>query len=69
MLGGFGFLSLKPLLRVVNVGDDDNQGMYADLLNDETFLLRGRLEAEIALMAPDEVADFLDEFGIARARS
>ena len=65
MLGGFGFLSLKPLLRVVNVGDDDNQSMYADLLNDETFLLRGRLEAEIALMAPDEVADFLDEFGIA----
>ena len=65
MLGGFGFLSLKPLLRVVNAGDDDDESMYPDLMSDETFLLRGRLEADIALMAPEEAADFLEEFGIA----
>lgn len=65
VLGGFGFLSLRPLLRVVNAGDDDEEGMYTQLLNDETFFLRGRLEAEIALMPQEEVADFLAEFGIA----
>ena len=64
-LGGFGFLSLKPLLRVVNAGDDDDEMLYPDLMNDKTFLLRGRLEADIALMAPEEAADFLEEFGIA----
>lgn len=65
MLGGFGFLSLKPLMRVVNAGDDDEESKFSNLLNDETFFLRGRLEADIALMAPEEAADFLAEFGIA----
>ena len=65
LLGGFGFLSLKPLLRVVNAGDDDEEETYAALLNDETFFLRGRLEAEIAQMTPEEAAEFLVEFGIA----
>ena len=65
MVGGFGFLSLRPLLRVVNAGDDDEEGAFAHLLDDRTFFLRGRLESDIALMAPDEAADFLAEFGIA----
>lgn len=65
MLGGFGFLSLKPRLHVVNAGDDDPEDMYAPLLDDQTFFLRGRLEADIAQMEPDEAADFLAEFGIA----
>ena len=65
LLGGFGFLSLKPLLRVVNAGDDDEEATYSHTLNDETFFLRGRLEAEIAQMDPDEAAEFLAEFGIA----
>ncbi len=65
LLGGFGFLSLKPRLRVVNAGDDDEEEMYSHLLNDETFFLRGRLEAEIALMTPEEAVEFLVEFGIA----
>jgi len=65
LLGGFGFLSLKPLLRVVNSGDDDEEQTYAHLLNEETFFLRGRLEAEIAQMTPEDAAEFLVEFGIA----
>ena len=64
LLGGFGFLSLKPLLRVVNAGDDDEEAAFSNLLNDETFFLRGRLEAELAQMTPDEAAEFLVEFGI-----
>lgn len=65
LLGGFGFLSLKPVLRVVNAGDDDEEDSYSNLLDDKTFFLRGRLEAEIAQMAPEEAGEFLVEFGIA----
>jgi GTP-binding protein YchF len=68
MLGGFGLLSLKPMLRAINAGDDAVDAVeadFADLLDDHTFLLRGRLEAEIAQMAPADAAEFLAEFGIA----
>jgi ribosome-binding ATPase len=64
MLGGFGLLSLKPLLRVINGGDDDTEANHADLLNENTLFLRGRLEAEIAQMAEAEAAEFLADFGI-----
>lgn len=65
LLGGFGLLSLKPMLRVINAGDDANEADFADLLGERTFLLRGRLEAEIAQMAPEDAAEFLTDFGIA----
>ena len=65
MLGGFGLLSLKPMLRAINAGDDADEADFADLLDDRTFLLRGRLEAEIAQMAPEDATEFLAEFGIA----
>ena len=64
ILGGFGLLSLKPILRVINGGDDENESAYADLLDDNTFFLRGRLEAEIAQMEPEEATEFLADFGI-----
>ncbi len=64
MLGGFGLLSLKPLLRVINMGDEDDEARFQHLLDDRTLLLRGRLEAEIAQMAPEEATEFLAEFGI-----
>jgi len=64
LLGGFGLLSLKPLLRVINGGDDDTEDSVADLLGENTFFLRGRLEAEIAQMDPDEAVEFLADFGI-----
>lgn len=64
LLGGFGLLSLKPMLRVINAGDDANEADFTNLLDDRTFLLRGRLEAEIAQMAPEDAAEFLTDFGI-----
>lgn len=64
-LGGFGLLSLKPLLRVINSGDNEDESTYADMLDANTFLLRGRLEAEIAQMEPDDAVEFLADFGIA----
>ena len=65
LLGGFGFLSLKPVLRAINAGDDVEEKSYSHILDEKTFFLRGRLEAEIAQMAPDEADEFLVEFGIA----
>lgn len=64
MLGGFGLLSLKPLLRVVNAGDTANEADFAAILDERTFLLRGKLEAEIAQMDPQEAREFLADFGI-----
>jgi GTP-binding protein YchF len=64
MLGGFGLLSLKPLLRVINAGDEAQDADFADLLDARTMMLRGKLEAEIAQMAPDEAREFLADFGI-----
>lgn len=63
-LGGFGLLSLKPLLRVINAGDNDDEAAYAALLDENTLFLRGRLEAEIAQMDEAEAAEFLADFGI-----
>ena len=64
MLAGFGFLSMKPILRVINAGDDDDESAFADLLDERTLVLRGQVEAEIAQMEPDEAAEFLADYGI-----
>lgn len=64
MLGGFGLLSLKPLLRVVNAGDDAMEADFVGILDERTFLLRGKLEAEIAQMDATEATEFLADFGI-----
>ena len=64
MLGGFGLLSLKPLLRVINAGDDAQDADFAALMDGRTLVLRGKLEAEIAQMSADEAREFLADFGI-----
>ena len=64
MLAGFGFLSMKPILRVINAGDDADESEFADLLDERTLVLRGRVEAEIAQMDPEEAIEFLADFGI-----
>ncbi len=64
LLGGFGLLSMKPVLRVINGGDEEEEAAYAHLLDENTLFLKGRLEAEIAQMDPDEAVEFLADFGI-----
>lgn len=64
MLAGFGFLSMKPILRVINAGDDADEAAYTDLLDERTLVLRGQVEAEIAQMDPEEATEFLADFGI-----
>lgn len=67
-LRGFGFLSLKPVLVVVNIGDEAKA--VEDILtyehqNSALVGLQGKLEAEIAqLDDPDDIALFMEEYGI-----
>ena len=72
---GFTFLSAKPLLVVVNLGDGDVAGISRAV---ETFGLEkaasmrsvrvtavcGRIEAEIAALPPEDAALFLEDLGL-----
>ncbi len=68
-LRGYGLLTLKPMLIVLNVGDDPAQAALETLLDyrhQHTTIatLQGRLEMELAQLDPAEAADFLAEYGI-----
>jgi GTP-binding protein YchF len=65
LIGGYGFLSLKPLLRIVNGGDEDDPADHDyGFAGEDILFLRGQLEAEIAQMDAEESAEFLAEYGI-----
>jgi ribosome-binding ATPase YchF (GTP1/OBG family) len=64
---GYGLLSLKPMLVLLNVPDDHP---WSDaLIEDErphtmTMTIHGRIEAEIAGLAPEDRGRFLEAYGI-----
>jgi len=65
---GYQFLSAKPVLVVLNIGDEGSDdpadyGRYAHRQS-PTICLRGALEMEIAQLAPEEAEAFLQEYGI-----
>lgn len=62
-LRGFAFLSAKPLLAVLNNGDEDDKpvelgGPWPQVV------VRGRLEEDLAALEPEEAVDFLEEYGL-----
>lgn len=64
---GFGFLTLKPVLVVLNMGDEAAEP--ADTLHyahhqSKVVALRGRLEAEIAQLEGEDAQLFMEEYGI-----
>ena len=63
---GYGFLSIKPLLIIVNAGDE---GTPPEIpyphRHSAVVALRGRLEREIADLAPEDAPMFMAEYGIA----
>ncbi|NOZ51399.1 MAG: redox-regulated ATPase YchF [Chloroflexi bacterium] len=65
----FSFLSLKPMLILLNIDDDADENVAEQFTSDRPNVavaaLRGKLEAELAQMEPDEAAEFLIDFGIA----
>jgi ribosome-binding ATPase len=67
MVRGYGLLSLKPILVLHNVADDapwTHEALDPAGPASAAMMVHGRLEAEIARLAPDERATFLAEYGI-----
>lgn len=68
MLRGFQFITAKPVLVAINVGDDGSEDpadypfQESDVL--KVVCLRGALEMEISQLSGDDALIFLDEFGI-----
>lgn len=64
-LRGYGLLTLKPVLVVFNIGDDQEEVTvsYPDA-GSRVVNLRGQLEAELALLDEEEVAVFMEEYGV-----
>jgi GTP-binding protein YchF len=74
-LRGFTFLSLKPLLVVINTGEDHASelglgpeafglGEVAEMPMTEVVALSAKLEGEIAQLDGDDAAQFMEELGI-----
>ncbi len=65
LLASYQLLTRKPMLVVFNVGDDPAAPGSLPEVRTPVVALQGKLEMEIAQLAPDEAAMFLEEYGIA----
>ncbi|MCL6505690.1 MAG: YchF family ATPase [Bryobacteraceae bacterium] len=74
-LRGFQFLTQKPLLYVLNVGEEDaprlheieeefRKGPLAAYPRTAVTAIAGKLEAELAELGPDEARQYLESFGL-----
>ena len=66
-LRGYGFLSLKPKLVLLNTGEKNEEAAQPIRLkgqHDLALTIQGRLEMEIAQLDPDEAALFMREYGL-----
>ena len=61
-LSGFGLLTRKPLLVLLNLGE--GQAVPQVQTASQTVALQGKLEMEIAQLSPDDAAVFMQEYGI-----
>ena len=61
---GYGLLTLKPTLIVVNAGDDGAPALEAAQAKTAVVTLNGRLEREIAELSTEDAAVFMQEFGL-----
>ena len=66
LLSGFGFLSRKPILIVLNHSEGQTPPTIEyQHQHSKVVALQGKLEMEIAQLAPEEAQMFLAEYGIA----
>jgi GTP-binding protein YchF len=64
-LSGYGFLTRKPILLLLNVADGQTPPeVTCPYQHCSVALLQGRLEMEIVQLAPEDAALFLMEYGI-----
>ncbi len=65
-LRGYGLLTLKPVLLVLNIGDEGRAPeLTIEHAKTVSVTLNGKLEHEIAELSPDDAAVFMQEYGIA----
>jgi GTP-binding protein YchF len=65
MLAGFGFLSRKPVLVVMNLSEGQKEPVVTyDHKHSQVVTLQAKLEMDIAQLPPDEAEMFLQEYGI-----
>lgn len=66
LLKGFAFLSAKPKLVLFNNEDEDDQLTDMDpvFADEETMVIRAKLEQELGQMSPEEADEFLAEFNV-----
>lgn len=70
IIRGYAFLSMNPLMILVNVGEDqinataDIVSQYQPNDSTPTLAICGTIEAEIAQLDEDDVAMFMEEMGI-----
>lgn len=72
VIAGFRFMSLKPLLLLLNVGEEDAASEpprevleLAEAKRLSVIAMSGQTEMEIAQLAPEEQREFLQDLGIA----
>jgi len=72
LIAGFRFLSLKPLLLLVNQHEEAAEAALAKDVSElaqskklDLISMSGRVEMEIAQLAPEEQREFLQDLGIA----
>jgi GTP-binding protein YchF len=63
-LSGFGFLTMKPLLVVLNYGEGDEPPALVVPDGARLAALMGRLEMDLAQLDPADTAEFMADFGI-----
>jgi len=66
-LKGFGFLSARPLLVIVNNADEDDVLPAFPVVSAEAMVVRGKLEMEMAQLPESEADAFRKDFGIAES--
>lgn len=65
LLSGFGFLSRKPVLLLLNVADDQTAPQIPYPYRRSVVVpLQGKLEMELAQLDPDDAAIFMEEYQI-----
>jgi len=65
LISGFGFLSNKALLIVLNLGEEQPAPEVALPPQAQVIPLQGRLEMEIAQLSPEDAELFMEEYNIA----
>lgn len=66
-IGGFGFLTLKPVLIVLNLGDDRTDGddaLQYDYKRAAHVGIQAALEADLSQLDSDDAEMFMEEYGI-----